>query len=244
MKCEIVRDLMPSYIDGLTGDVTNGEIEKHLEECVICRQYYQEMKSAGFGTDTKEDEKDRKKSRDVLQKFRRVRLRWILISCAAVALVIAGFFWVTGWWIELPYDQVQVEAQNSYPNKVYLGSEEGEEQWTVSTGVMVTEKAGTYGFNYADFRYRTMTVDGEEKNAAFLSCQMTVRDYLFQREPVRSGDEAVWIQNGYEDKDFSNVDMIYYLDKGIDEIEDASEEEAQEMIETYGTLLWDKSEGE
>ena len=32
MKCEIVRDLLPSYIDGLTSSVTNEEIEKHLDE--------------------------------------------------------------------------------------------------------------------------------------------------------------------------------------------------------------------
>ena len=244
MKCEIIRDLMPSYIDGLTESVTNEQIEKHLDGCVMCRQYYQEMKSRGFDADAKEAEKNRKKSRDVLKKFRRIRLRWILISCAAVALVIAGFFWISAWWIELPYDQVQVEAQNSYPGKVYLGSEDGEEQWSASTGVMVMEKAGTYGFNFADFRYRTMTVDGEEKKVAFLSCQTTVRDYLFHREPVENGSEAVWIQHGYDDRDFGDTDIIYYLDKGIDEIEEASEEEAHELIEAYGTLLWDDSEGD
>ena len=27
IPCEIIRDLLPSYIDGLTSDVTNKEIE-------------------------------------------------------------------------------------------------------------------------------------------------------------------------------------------------------------------------
>ena len=49
MKCEIVRDLLPSYIDGLTSSVTNEEIEKHLDECVMCRQYYREMREKDFG---------------------------------------------------------------------------------------------------------------------------------------------------------------------------------------------------
>ena len=49
MKCEVVRDLLPSYIDGLTSSVTNEEIEKHLDECVICRQYYREMRGKNFG---------------------------------------------------------------------------------------------------------------------------------------------------------------------------------------------------
>ena len=33
MKCCIVRDLLPGYIDGLTSSETNEEIERHLEEC-------------------------------------------------------------------------------------------------------------------------------------------------------------------------------------------------------------------
>lgn len=43
MKCEIVKDLLPMYIDGLTSQDSNREIEKHLRECEECRSYYQEM---------------------------------------------------------------------------------------------------------------------------------------------------------------------------------------------------------
>lgn len=43
MKCEIIRDLLPLYIDGLTCQVSSQEIEKHLKECRDCRNYYQEM---------------------------------------------------------------------------------------------------------------------------------------------------------------------------------------------------------
>jgi len=33
--------------------------------------------------------------------------------------------------------------------------------------------------------------------------------------------------------------LVYYLDKGIDQIEDVSEDKAMELIENYGTLLWE-----
>lgn len=45
MKCEIVRDLLPLYIDGITSEVSGKEIEAHLETCSECRQYYQEMRN-------------------------------------------------------------------------------------------------------------------------------------------------------------------------------------------------------
>ena len=48
------------------------------------------------------------------------------------------------------------------------------------------------------------------------------------------------MQGDVDEKDFENVEMIYYLDKGIDRIEDVSEEEALELIDAYGTLLWEE----
>ena len=33
MKCEIIRDLLPSYLDELTSAESNQAIEEHLQEC-------------------------------------------------------------------------------------------------------------------------------------------------------------------------------------------------------------------
>lgn len=248
MKCEVVRDLLPSYIDGLTSSVTNEELEKHLDTCVMCRQYYREMREKNFvipesvSDQTGVDLGNRQKERDyrVLRKFRRVRLKWIAITCAAVAVVIAGFFWISALWIELPYEQVQVEAGIQEPEIDVIEFDNGTSQTLRTAGVRVTEKAGTYGFNYMDCRYRYLTIEGDEKAAVFVNCQMTIGDYIFHHEAVESGTEAVWVQGGVEDKDFENPDVIYYLDKGIDRIEDVSEEEALELIDNYGTLLWEE----
>jgi predicted anti-sigma-YlaC factor YlaD len=37
LKCEVVRDILPLYVDNLTSEVTNKEIEKHLNECKECK---------------------------------------------------------------------------------------------------------------------------------------------------------------------------------------------------------------
>lgn len=42
---EVVHDLLPSYIDGLTHETTSRMIEDHLEHCDTCRQTYENMKS-------------------------------------------------------------------------------------------------------------------------------------------------------------------------------------------------------
>ena len=43
MKCEMIRDLLPLYIDGLTSEESNKEIDKHLKTCRECKEYYREM---------------------------------------------------------------------------------------------------------------------------------------------------------------------------------------------------------
>lgn len=45
IRCEVVRDLLPSYIEGLTSEVTNEEIESHLSACKECEILYCEMKT-------------------------------------------------------------------------------------------------------------------------------------------------------------------------------------------------------
>ena len=43
MKCYIVRDLLPRYLDGLTGEEATGEIKAHLDTCEDCRTIYEQM---------------------------------------------------------------------------------------------------------------------------------------------------------------------------------------------------------
>ena len=43
LDCEIVRDLLPSYIDRLTSDKTTEAVTAHLNECEACRAAYREM---------------------------------------------------------------------------------------------------------------------------------------------------------------------------------------------------------
>ncbi|WP_157801029.1 zf-HC2 domain-containing protein [Bacillus solitudinis] len=44
IKCEVIQDLLPSYIEGLTSDESNKLVNSHLSECQSCCQVYNEMK--------------------------------------------------------------------------------------------------------------------------------------------------------------------------------------------------------
>lgn len=44
LRCEIVRDILPLYLDGCCSEVTVKEVEEHLENCQECNRIAQEMK--------------------------------------------------------------------------------------------------------------------------------------------------------------------------------------------------------
>lgn len=41
--CDVIFDLLPLYIDGMTSGETAKVVEEHLKECEVCRQMYEEM---------------------------------------------------------------------------------------------------------------------------------------------------------------------------------------------------------
>lgn len=43
LDCEIVKDLLPLYVDGLVSDVSKKSIENHLEHCTECNKIYHDM---------------------------------------------------------------------------------------------------------------------------------------------------------------------------------------------------------
>ena len=57
MICDLIRDLLPSYLEGLTSESSNEEIRFHLENCGECREYYEQMRAP------LEEEKGRKRRR-------------------------------------------------------------------------------------------------------------------------------------------------------------------------------------
>ena len=83
MKCEIIRDLLPSYIDGLTSVESNEEIEKHLNECGECRDYLGKMQMDIRNDEQKTGEKE---GIQPFLKIREATLRKIMLAVLVTAV--------------------------------------------------------------------------------------------------------------------------------------------------------------
>ena len=91
MKCEIIRDLLPLYIDGLTSKESNQEIEKHLKNCEECQKYYQEMTGDidNFSVITNEEIEDVNLIKKIKKKNRKKALG-IFVGAFVLSGVLMG----------------------------------------------------------------------------------------------------------------------------------------------------------
>ena len=84
LPCELIQDLFPSYIDGLTSDVTNELLEEHIKECPICCEILGQMQET-----TAESVKfEEKKEIDFLKKTKK-RTRKIIVGSVIGIVIIA-----------------------------------------------------------------------------------------------------------------------------------------------------------
>ena len=97
LPCELIQDLFPSYIDGLTSEVTDKIIEEHIENCHPCKQILEEMQEELTElveeTDFEEEDKKEidflKKTKEENKKYtRKVFLQWL------VSFTVFAFVWV------------------------------------------------------------------------------------------------------------------------------------------------------
>ena len=88
LPCDIVRDLLPSYVDGLTTPVTNLSVEKHLEDCSDCRSIYIRMKN----NTGEEQDPAQERELNFLKKHRKRSLRNVLIAVIVAVALLTGAF--------------------------------------------------------------------------------------------------------------------------------------------------------
>ena len=121
LKCEIVKDLLPSYIEGLTSEVTNKEVKEHLDECKECKEVELLMR---------EDENNNKvenvdKEVDYLKKVKKTNNKKIgitigicVILLVAVVLGILIKIYIVG--NETSVDAIAIKTLSVQGNKITI----------------------------------------------------------------------------------------------------------------------------
>lgn len=94
--CEIIRDLLPLYIDDVCNKETKLAVENHLAECQKCREYYESMKATvNISKNTNSNSDDAQKINSlkrVKSKLNRKIHTIVFSSIAAMLVVIFGVY--------------------------------------------------------------------------------------------------------------------------------------------------------
>ena len=88
IPCEIIRDVLPSYVDKLTSEVTNNIVDEHIKECKECKGVLEAMEDTNIKVNNEED----KKEIDFLKKNRKKNKKVIIICAAVVLSLLAAIY--------------------------------------------------------------------------------------------------------------------------------------------------------
>ncbi len=80
LSCNIIKDLLPMYVDEISSEETNNCIKEHLDRCDACKEeYYKINKGNNFNG----------KSNDI-ESFKKLKLKIILIFILFIIISIAA----------------------------------------------------------------------------------------------------------------------------------------------------------
>lgn len=86
LTCAVVRDLLPSYVEGLTSEETNTAVDAHLAGCADCMA----RKNAMTAPEEPVEQAETAKEVDYLKTVRRRNRRRVVLATVCVVLVFAA----------------------------------------------------------------------------------------------------------------------------------------------------------
>ena len=130
LPCELIQDLFPSYIDGLTSDVTNKLLEEHVKECSNCCEILEQMQE-----NTAEPVKfEEKKEIDFLKKTKKTNQKKIWGSIIGTVIAIVTIYLLATYVIGYPtaHDNIQCEVIYVDGRKVVVSAECRNPEYVIS----------------------------------------------------------------------------------------------------------------
>lgn len=197
MNCDIIKDLLPLYCDGVCSEETNRAVEEHLTTCPACRALLDEMRQEPvmpepIRTQAKQEAK-------VLQGVKRkfsLRRRLSVLAVALVAMVALVVFTASS------------DIENPIPHQ----------EGMVTAKLAVDEAIDIYfhGNHYASFwAFYRETTDG---NDIYFCYTQTLKSSAL---PLTADHGHICIGNtlmtdfttaSYQVPDSQNINAVYYLE--------------------------------
>ncbi len=90
LTCGVVRDLLPSYIEGLLGEDSREAVNRHLETCPACTA----QKEAMAAMPGAEEAEETAKEVNYLKRVKKGTVKKIVLAVLCTVLMVAGGYWL------------------------------------------------------------------------------------------------------------------------------------------------------
>lgn len=125
-ECNIIRDILPLYVENIVSEDTVAFVEEHLEGCADCREELKSVRASAEIEKGYSDISDMQKSeaealRILKRKMRRRRALTILLSFLTAVVLVGGIlsmFLFIGFPSEA--EDIKLETEFQYDRKAYL----------------------------------------------------------------------------------------------------------------------------
>ena len=150
-ECDVVKDLMPLYIDDVLSENSKIFVKDHIDSCEVCRKYYEKLSSEIKIPVSRESRKNDLKPMEYLKaSLSRKIIKRVLAVVLVVGFLVGGFVFANQY--EMPVDPSTVKfyekddylimKYESQGNLLYSASEswDNKKVWTIRFWQTPTEK--------------------------------------------------------------------------------------------------------
>ncbi|MDO5409824.1 MAG: DUF4825 domain-containing protein [Lachnospiraceae bacterium] len=120
IRCHIIKDLLPLYLDDLVSEETGAEIKQHLLECPDCSEYYEHMKS-DFLEKQRQKQEENQKEINYLKKIKKTTNRKVLLGTVLTLFACLFALAVKLFIIGSPNESYYTTYVNDGENSIYVG---------------------------------------------------------------------------------------------------------------------------
>ena len=228
MNCNIIKDLLPLYLDQVCSDETAKAVEAHLTVCPACQSLLDEMRQTSALPESVQTqaEQEAKVLRGVKRKFSTRRRRSVLTVVLAALLAIAALIAASDEEAPIPYHEGMVSAK-----------------------LAVDEAIDIYfsGDHYASFW--AFSREAGEGHAIYFCYTQTLKSSV---TPLNQDHGHICIGNtsmtvfstvNYQVPDSQDINAVYYLEASQEDYLDLPQMPDPEFAQAVqdAILLWERT---
>ncbi|KYG34410.1 zf-HC2 domain-containing protein [Alkalihalobacillus trypoxylicola] len=212
VKCEIIKDVLPLFIDGVVSLETKSMVENHLLNCEKCKQEYEEMsKEVVIPPNT-----DNSMLKQFKENSRKKKIKFALAASLITAMVFMSVYWfVFNFERVIPYSNSLFSIETDNNNQIYL------------------QYSGNNYYGTHEAYSIPIDINGASKNVSFIYFTQTLAESPSSKLLGKSKET----ETIYKFSESDQIDAIYYVDFDTDLTNLVDD---RETIVERADLLWER----